>query len=91
MVATAYMEEAERFDWLAAMDDGHVIATGTPAEVRRAPGAETLEARSSLCSGGETDGHKARRFPLVCRSQGRPPSRPKGSPSGLATSPPSIT
>ena len=28
MVATAYMEEAEQFDWLAAMDDGRVIATG---------------------------------------------------------------
>ena len=30
VVATAYMEEAERFDWLAAMNGGRVIATGTP-------------------------------------------------------------
>src|ERR1700761_4778793 len=29
MVATAYMDEAERFDWLMAMDDGKIIATGT--------------------------------------------------------------
>ncbi|NIJ41376.1 ribosome-dependent ATPase [Parvibaculum indicum] len=43
LVATAYMEEAERFDWLAAMDDGHILATGTPDEVRRAGGHETLE------------------------------------------------
>ena len=34
IVATAYMEEAERFDWLVAMDDGKVLATGTPAELR---------------------------------------------------------
>jgi len=30
LVATAYMDEAQRFDWLAAMDDGQVLATGTP-------------------------------------------------------------
>ena len=34
MVATAYMEEAERFDWLAAMNAGKVLATGTPAELK---------------------------------------------------------
>jgi ribosome-dependent ATPase len=44
VVATAYMEEAERFDWLAAMDDGHVIATGSPAQLLARVGAETLEA-----------------------------------------------
>ena len=33
ITATAYMEEAERFDWLAAMDGGRVIACGTPAEL----------------------------------------------------------
>ena len=33
IVATAYMEEAERFDWLVAMDAGKVLATGTPAEL----------------------------------------------------------
>ena len=40
LVATAYMEEAARFDWLVAMDAGHVLATGTPAELlaRPAPG-----------------------------------------------------
>ena len=32
LVATAYMEEAARFDWLVAMDAGHVLATGTPAD-----------------------------------------------------------
>ncbi|CAL8978300.1 Ribosome-associated ATPase [Rhodoplanes serenus] len=44
IVATAYMEEAERFDWLAAMDDGRVIARGTPAEVLAQAGRASLEA-----------------------------------------------
>ena len=43
MVATAYMEEAERFDWLAAMDDGRVIATGSPAELKGASTDGTLD------------------------------------------------
>ena len=44
MVATAYMEEAARFDWLLAMDAGRVLATGAPAELQRQTGAESLEA-----------------------------------------------
>ncbi len=43
LVATAYMEEAERFDWLVAMDDGQVIGTGTPAELRAQTGQTTLD------------------------------------------------
>jgi ABC-type multidrug transport system ATPase subunit len=34
LVATAYMEEAEQYDWLVAVDSGRVLATGTPAELR---------------------------------------------------------
>ena len=30
LVATAYMEEAERFDWLVAMNAGEVLATAAP-------------------------------------------------------------
>ncbi|SNS51461.1 ATP-binding cassette domain-containing protein [Antarctobacter heliothermus] len=44
LVSTAYMEEAERFDWLAAMDAGRVLATGTPAELRTQTGKDNLEA-----------------------------------------------
>lgn len=33
LVATAYTEEAEGFDWLIAMDNGRVIAAGSPAEL----------------------------------------------------------
>ena len=35
IVATAYMDEAERFDWLMAMDDGKIIATGQPEGAAR--------------------------------------------------------
>ena len=35
MVATAYMDEAQRFDWLMAMDDGKIIAHGTFARGSR--------------------------------------------------------
>ncbi|MEX6508414.1 ribosome-associated ATPase/putative transporter RbbA [Jiella sp. M17.18] len=44
LVATAYMEEAERFDWLAAMHAGRVIATGSPEAIRSQAGEPSLEA-----------------------------------------------
>ncbi|MFZ6765127.1 ribosome-associated ATPase/putative transporter RbbA [Roseomonas sp. WGS1072] len=44
IVATAYMEEADRFDWLVAMDAGKVLATGTPDDLRQKTGATTLDA-----------------------------------------------
>ena len=44
IVATAYMEEAARFDWLVAMDAGRVLATGTPAELLSRTGAANLDA-----------------------------------------------
>lgn len=43
LVSTAYMEEADDFDWLVAMDDGHVLDTGTPQELKIRTGAEDLE------------------------------------------------
>ncbi len=44
IVATAYMDEAQRFDWLIAMDDGRVLATGTPDALRDRTGTDSLEA-----------------------------------------------
>ncbi|MEG2961322.1 MAG: ribosome-associated ATPase/putative transporter RbbA, partial [Janthinobacterium sp.] len=44
MVATAYMDEAQRFDWLVAMDDGKVLDTGTPAELLARTDSGNLEA-----------------------------------------------
>jgi ribosome-dependent ATPase len=43
VVATAYMEEAERFDFLIAMNAGKILATGSPAELKEKTGAATIE------------------------------------------------
>lgn len=44
IVATAYMDEAQRFDWLVAMDAGNILATGTPAELLARTHRDNLEA-----------------------------------------------
>ncbi|MCE9551498.1 MAG: ribosome-associated ATPase/putative transporter RbbA [Betaproteobacteria bacterium] len=44
IVSTAYMDEAERFDWLVAMDAGRILATGTPRELHEQTGTASLEA-----------------------------------------------
>ncbi len=44
IVATAYMDEARRFDWLIAMDEGQVLATGTPAELLERTGCDSMDA-----------------------------------------------
>jgi ribosome-dependent ATPase len=43
LVATAYMDEADGFEWLVAMNAGRVIGTGTPREVKSHAGEPTLE------------------------------------------------
>jgi ribosome-dependent ATPase len=43
LVSTAYMDEADRFHWLIAMDAGHVLATGSPADLKARTGTEVLE------------------------------------------------
>jgi ribosome-dependent ATPase len=64
LVATAYMEEAERFDWLAAMSAGKVLATGTPAELKTKAGAATLEdAFIALLPEQERAGHRRLQIP----------------------------
>lgn len=64
LVATAYMEEAARFDWLAAMDAGRVLATGTPAALLARSGAGTLEdAFITLLPEAKRAGHRAIEIP----------------------------
>lgn len=59
MVATAYMEEAAQFDWLVAMDAGHVLATGTPNELLARTGAPDLDAAFiALLPEEKRTGHK---------------------------------
>lgn len=43
VIATAYMDEAEQFDWLIAMDGGRPLAEGSPADLKKRTGAATLE------------------------------------------------
>ncbi|TLU74538.1 ATP-binding cassette domain-containing protein [Lichenicoccus roseus] len=43
IVATAYMEEANRFAQLLAMNDGAVLASGTPADIMRQTGCASLD------------------------------------------------
>lgn len=43
LTATAYMEEAERFDHLIAMDAGRIIANGTPSEIKAMTSCDSLE------------------------------------------------
>jgi len=59
LVATAYMEEAARFDWLAAMHAGRVLATGAPAELLARTACDTLdEAFIALLPEAERAGHR---------------------------------
>ena len=44
IVATAYMEEAARYDWLVAMNAGKILATGSPSEILTQTGTDTLDA-----------------------------------------------
>ncbi|MBU1439155.1 MAG: ribosome-associated ATPase/putative transporter RbbA [Gammaproteobacteria bacterium] len=44
IVATAYMDEAENFDYLVALNDGKVLASGSPAQLHQQTGTESLEA-----------------------------------------------
>ncbi|MDD3089218.1 MAG: ATP-binding cassette domain-containing protein, partial [Candidatus Omnitrophica bacterium] len=44
LISTAYMEEAQKWDWIVAMDAGCVLATGTPDELMERTGSRDLEA-----------------------------------------------
>ncbi len=64
IVATAYMEEAERFDWLVAMNDGRIAAAGSPAELKGATGKSSIEAAFvELLPGRERAGHHTLAIP----------------------------
>jgi ribosome-dependent ATPase len=79
LVATAYMEEAERFDWLVAMDAGKVLATGTPAELRARTGADIAGAAFIALLPEEKRGHHRRWSipPRDASATAGSPSRPR--------------
>lgn len=43
IVATAYMDEAQGFDWLVMMDSGQILKTGTPQELLSQTNTDSLE------------------------------------------------
>ncbi|MEB8434402.1 ribosome-associated ATPase/putative transporter RbbA [Cocleimonas sp. KMM 6892] len=59
LVATAYMEEANNFDFLVAIDDGKVIGTGAPEALKTQTNQDTLdEAFISLLPEEKRHDHK---------------------------------
>jgi len=73
LVATAYMDEAERFDWLMAMNAGMVLDTGTPADVRNRTNSETLEqAFIKLLPDEVKKGHREPQITPMKPSEGPP-------------------
>jgi len=74
LVATAYMDEAERFEWLVAMNAGNVLGTGTADQLKERTGEPTLEkAFIKLLPEEARRGHKE---PVVTprQSSGGPPA-----------------
>ena len=63
IVATAYMEEAERFDWLVAVNAGKVLATGSPAELKAGAGVATVEDAFIALLPEQHGGHQALLIP----------------------------
>ncbi len=43
VISTAYMDEAQQWDWIVAMDAGQVLATGTPSELMKRTNTRDLE------------------------------------------------
>jgi len=65
LVATAYMEEAERFDWLVAMDGGRVLASGSAEQLKSLTGRQDMEAAFvALLPEGRRRGHRGAVAPL---------------------------
>lgn len=72
IAATAYMDEAARFDWLVAMDAGRVLATGTPQELLARTGTASLEeAFIALLPEEKRKGHRKVEIPARATDGGQ--------------------
>jgi ribosome-dependent ATPase len=70
VIATAYMDEAEQWDWIVAMDAGKLLATGTPTELMERTGSTNLEqCFIRLLPEEKRRGHKELEIPA--RAQGK--------------------
>lgn len=43
LVSTAYMDEAEQFDWIIAMHGGRILDAGAPAQIKQRTNTDSLE------------------------------------------------
>ncbi|HEY9040129.1 MAG TPA: ribosome-associated ATPase/putative transporter RbbA [Roseovarius sp.] len=76
LVSTAYMEEAERFEHLIAMNEGHVLAEASPEGLMAQTGTDSVGAAYVALLGGEIAAPKA--------------APPAAKQSGAADGPPAI-
>ena len=78
VISTAYMDEAQKWDWIVAMDAGRVLATGTPAELMQRTGTTDLEkCFIALLPEEKRAGHTELDDPAARRpARRRSPSRP---------------
>jgi ribosome-dependent ATPase len=75
IVSTAYMQEAAGFDWLVAMDDGRVLAIGSPSELLARTNAGSLDAAFiQLLPEEKRQDHKALIVPPCMLQEGSPPA-----------------
>jgi ribosome-dependent ATPase len=75
LVATAYMDEAQGFDWLLAMDEGRVLAQDTPAGLLARTGTPQLEAAFiALLPEHKRRGHQAVVLPPLQAGAGDTPA-----------------
>jgi ribosome-dependent ATPase len=92
LVATAYMEEAERFGRIAIIDSGRVLATGPTEDILTKTGAGTLEEAYVTLHG---HGHKEPNNSFVRAPRAKTVGAPAivahgtGSPASSATLQPS--
>ena len=73
LVSTTYMEEAESFDWLAAMDAGRLLFSGTPRALMTRAGTPDLDsAFITLLPEHKRRGHRALTIPPRRTRDGEP-------------------
>ena len=90
LVSTAYMDEADRFDWLIAMDAGRILATGTPQELKQRTGTDNLEETFvALLPEGKRGSGRRLTIPRASRPTPSRRSWPRTSRAGSESSQPS--
>ena len=78
VISTAYMDEAQQWDWIVAMDAGKVLATGTPPELMERTGTHDLEqCFIALLPEEKRSGHTELVIPPREARNRRSPSRPR--------------